>query len=252
MYCKHCGKKITDDSVFCPKCGNLVVDSNIQIHSKSDNSPNEQHWISTKNLQWKKPYFARCAQVILILTALFFAIYSLVSMIWIGEGNKISYNSWVGTIWSAEDPWHFIGFTDVDRAYSIDDCESKFRTKMWFFVHGPSLVIIGLTIFWFSRTRFPKRDTELPRDIADEIEDYQWYGFNTNKYVFFKKDGKYGIIDVCNYRVNIPAKYDSILWRNPNKTFDATSKGKTKTMSVADKFYYTDHKNDDKKNVKSY
>jgi hypothetical protein len=254
MFCKHCGKKITDDSVFCPKCGNLVVESRIQ--TKTDSSPNEQHWISTKNLQWKKPYFARCVQIILVAAALFFAVYSLVSMIWIGE-NVISSGYGYGhyymeqdPYYMAQDPWEITGFTDVDRAYSNYDCESKFRTKMWFFVHGPSLIIIGLTFFWFSRTRFPKKDNELPRDIADEIEDYQWYGFNTNKYVFFKKDGKYGIIDVCNYRVNIPAKYDAILWRIPNRTFDATSNGKTKTMSVADKFYYTDHKNDDKKKRK--
>ena len=26
MYCKHCGKQITDDSSFCKYCGEKVID----------------------------------------------------------------------------------------------------------------------------------------------------------------------------------------------------------------------------------
>lgn len=35
MYCKYCGKKIDDDSLFCQYCGRRIVSTNIIARNQS-------------------------------------------------------------------------------------------------------------------------------------------------------------------------------------------------------------------------
>ena len=101
-----------------------------------------------------------------------------------------------------------------------------------FLVLFPLIVLILLTIRWMKWTRFPGEKDIVPRDVADEIEQYEWDGFTKYKYIFYKKDGKYGVIDARNYFVNIKAQYDSIAWRIPNKTIDVTIGEEKQTIAI--------------------
>ena len=88
MFCKYCGEQISDDSVFCSKCGKKLTESmtekkldpnsiNPQKEEKivieatikptnNDSSETKSEgikWISTDNLQWQRPKKARIAQI---------------------------------------------------------------------------------------------------------------------------------------------------------------------------------------------
>ena len=56
----------------------------------------------------------------------------------------------------------------------------------------PILIAFGFTNRWKEYTRYPNAYDIIPKDIADQIEEYEWNGFCKTKYIFFKKDEKYG------------------------------------------------------------
>ena len=89
MYCKYCGSKIADDSVFCVKCGKSVVDNEINVaHKEKEVDGNsiriqlmnieKSIWKSTDDLQWIKPIGARILQVILLSIGVFFFFYGII------------------------------------------------------------------------------------------------------------------------------------------------------------------------------
>lgn len=246
MYCKHCGNQIADDSVFCSKCGKLVIESYHQP-SNQPTSDNVTNWITTENLQWKKPTGARYAQVIILVIFGLLMLYPLYCFV---SGGKVSeYSHGYGFDRSHEvyvrDHWelNILKFTTVTMSntgnrnhiykysFTKSDAQGIFRLKM-LLVLIPFIALFWLTIKWIQSTRFPREEDIVPRDVADEIEEYMWDGFTRYKYVFYKKDGKYGIIDARNYCVNVPAQYDSIVWRMPNKTFDVTNGGEKQTLTI--------------------
>jgi len=282
MYCKYCGAQIADNSVFCSKCGKIVVDANSQGPSSPRNEaiiPNSSKdensgWVSTKNLQWKKPLLVRIIQYLIIATALFWGIYSIVCLSNGGEvyryfGERrtlenysnprdphIQYeeNLYVLDYWgifkTKSTKWNeartesyyrdgaLYGGGVIPWAFSYEDIQSKkgdFRLKVVFLGIVPALIVLWLTMIWIKRKPFPQEKDGLPRDYADEIEQYEFFGFQSHKYVLFKKNGKYGIIDVAQYRVHIPAQYDTIAWRTYNKTYDALKNGGEKTYVIEDK-----------------
>ena len=86
MYCKYCGKEIPDDGIFCPQCGKKQGDNDngsirIQLEKAQPN-----HYISTSDLQWKKPYAVRCVQLLFLAISLFFLVWGTV---WCIKGGKI-------------------------------------------------------------------------------------------------------------------------------------------------------------------
>lgn len=281
MYCKHCGTQIADNSVFCSKCGKLVVDA----YSQSSSSPKNEviitnsfndkdiGWVSTKNLQWRKPLLVRIIQYLIIAIALFWGIYSIVCLINGGEvyrffgerrtlenysnprDQRIQYeeNLYILDYWrifkTKSTEWNeartesyyrdgaLYGGGVIPWAFSYEDIQSKkgdFRLKVVFLGIVPALIVLWLTIIWIKRKPFPQEKDGLPRDIADEIEEYELYGFNKHNYVIFKKNGKYGIIDAAHYRAYIPAIFDSITWRIKNKSFDALKDGEEMIWKITD------------------
>lgn len=281
MYCKHCGTQIADNSVFCSKCGKLVVDAyslrsssprNEVIKTNSSNDKNDG-WVSTKNLQWRKPLLPRIIQYLIIATALFWGIYSIACLINGGEvyrffgerrtlenysnprDPRIQYeeNLYILDYWwifrTKSTKWNeartesyyrdgaLYGGGVIPWAFSYDDIQSEkgdFRLKVVFLGIVPTIFVLWLTIIWIKRKPFPKEKDGLPRDFADEVEKYELYGFSKHKYVLFKKNGKYGIIDAARYRVHIPAQYDTISWRTYDKTYDALKDGEEKTYVIED------------------
>ena len=94
------------------------------------------------------------------------------------------------------------------------------------------MIVLILCFSWTKKVKFPSLKDGLPKDFADEIERYEFLGFSKNKYIFYKKDGKYGIIDVTHYCVKVPAQYDSISWRIPNMVYDITIGDKKETIKI--------------------
>ncbi len=248
MYCKYCGNQIANDSVFCPKCGKLVVEAYPHLNNQETTS-NEAQWVSTENLQWKRPIVARYVQIIFLFILGTLMLYPLYCVITGGETIQYGYSPGESYTVYVRDPWRLkiLKFTSVTMSrmhrndtgyihryyFGVSDAQDVFRNKMSL-VFIPFFVLIGIIIWWIQTTRFPNVRDNVPRDIADEIEQYEWCGFSQHKYVFFKKDGKNGILDASKYCVKVPAQYDFIVWRMPNKTFDVKIDGKIQTVALSD------------------
>ena len=241
MYCKYCGSQIADDSVFCSRCGKLVVEAT-KSHDETSVSSQafETQWWATDNLQWKKPITARRVQIGVLIILGLLSLYPLWCILSGGKVTRYYYGSGYVNELEREihvhDPWKLkiLKFTSVDeRGYIGAEIEAKnvFRWRM-FLVLLPFIALMWLVRKWMKSTRYPNQNDIVPRDVADEIEQYEWDGLSKYKYVFFKKDGKYGIIDARNYCVIVPAQYDSIKWRMPNKTFDVTLGEEKQTISI--------------------
>lgn len=280
MYCKYCGSQIADNSVFCSKCGKLVVDA--YTSSSINTSKGEcatshllleknSGWMSTQKLQWKKPLLVRVVQCIIISIALFWGIYSIVCLLNGGEvyryfGERrtldnysnqrdplVQYeeNLYIRDYWRifrtkstkwnegrVKSYYNSYGGGVIPWAFSYDDIQREkdnFRLKVVFLGIVPALIVLWLTKIWIKRKPFPQEKDGLPRDFADELEEYELYGFCKHKYVFFKKNGKYGVIDAAQYRVNVPAQYDTIAWRTNNKTYDGLKDGEERTYVIEEK-----------------
>ena len=242
MYCKHCGSQIADDSVFCVKCGKRVVEARSTLRNETTvtSQPNETKWWTTDNLQWKKPTTARGVQIGMLIILGLLSLYPLWCIISGGEVEQCIYGSGyvrdLERVIHVKDPWELKIFkctwVDIHGYYiSKSDAQGVFSLKMSLMLL-PLVISILLTIRWIKRTRFPGEKDIVPRDVADEIEQYEWHGFTRDKYVFYKKDGKFGIIDARNYCVNVPAQYDSIVWRMPNKTYDIMIGEEKQTIAI--------------------
>lgn len=284
MYCKYCGAQIADDSVFCSNCGRLLIDgytqcgSNISKYENSNSRASFEHdnnWVSTQDLQWKKPLLVRIVQCVIVTIALFWGIYSITCLISGGEVDRhfgerrthYNYSNPDDPLIQYEENLYILDYWRIFRtkstkwneartqsyyrggcykgiyysggakpwAFSYEDIQGekvKFQLKVVFLGIVLAIIILWLTIVWIKRKPFPKERDGLPRDFADEIEEYVLYGFCKHKYVFFKKDGVYGVLDVAQYRIHTPAQYDTIAWRTHNKTFDALKDGEETTFVI--------------------
>ncbi|MCR5423290.1 MAG: zinc ribbon domain-containing protein [Bacteroidales bacterium] len=261
MYCKHCGNQIADDSVFCAKCGKLVVEATLSLTETSAVTKSDEiRWWTTENMQWEKPTAARCVQIAIIVILGLLSLYPLWCFISGGDAREYYYGGMNGMERRHEvyvnDPWKLkvLEFTSVEMFnwhhedaivkygyFTEEDAKNVFRWRM-FLVLLPFVALIWLTARWMKKTRFPGEKDIVPRDVADEIEQYNWDGFTKYKYVFYKKDGKYGIIDARYYCVYAKAKYDSIAWRLPNKLYDASIGGDTKTFKIVKTAIYNPNK----------
>lgn len=132
------------------------------------------------------------------------------------------YNVYYNPCWSINTYW------DIATKNAI----SSFRIKISFLIIIPAIILCILIVKWMRKTRFPNSEDKLPRDFADEIEIYSWNGFLVPKYILFQKDNKYGVIDASKYSVVIPAKYDSVIWREQNVSFDATINNEKETVII--------------------
>ena len=125
MYCKYCGTEITDDSIFCTKCGQKVHgDVTFSHKEKSDDSSSIRVqlvdrenviWKDTANLQWEKPIAAKLIQAFLLVFGLFFLCYGIVWSCIIKEkvegfGDNSQYPDFHNFGASAEDP---LGIIDI-------------------------------------------------------------------------------------------------------------------------------------------
>lgn len=267
MYCKYCGHEIADDSIFCAKCGQKVQHDTSISHEDSftENKPiriqiaeptrvqivenKRSDWRDATNMQWEKPVAARILQSILGGAGLFFFVYGIV---WISivMNNLFTYYSVCGCRISAEDffgivsvqsplnfSWSNALYGDQFVIHNYDEVKqmivSKFRLNVLLVIVLPALTTIVLTLLWIIKTS-PKIENKsiLPRDFANQIEDYTWNGFTSHKYLRFIRNDKYGILDAVCRTVVIPASFELIEWREKNKSYDGVLDGVRKTYHL--------------------
>lgn len=242
MYCKYCGQPNENDAVFCSKCGKRLNGNSIPSdRTMNQTNPtnlniqsSETKWISTENMQWKK-YKPSVITVILII---FFSLTFLWGSFWIIKGGK-KYES--GNVWSGryesrideplllkkvrfynyEDPYLSGEIVIKENNYKSfnNKASALFRLFVFLTYCFPS-VIFFIIILGRLKTLKKKAKDNLPRDIADYIESYEIRKLFSNKMVIFIKDGKYGIIDATEHKIEVPAKYNKIRWRVPSKSYD--------------------------------
>ena len=215
MFCKYCGEQISDDSVFCSKCGKKLTES--MTEKKSDpNSINPQKEEKIVIEATIKP-----------------------------TNNDSSKTKSEGIKWISTDN---LQWQRPKKARIVQICISVLLGLLSFFflvysvekeewvglivVYIPIIIAWGFAYRWEKYTRYPNAYDIIPKDVADQIEEYEWNGFCKTKYIFFKKDEKYGVIDTRNYCVKIEAIFDSISWRVPNKTIDVTIKNQKNTINI--------------------
>ena len=81
------------------------------------------------------------------------------------------------------------------------------------FIVGGVLLIASVFGVNYCRKRILPKDYKLS-DVADYVKRYNYF---SNRYTFYVKDGKYGLLDVRKFKVHFPAEYDMMEWREFNK-----------------------------------
>jgi hypothetical protein len=199
MYCKHCGNQIPDGSIYCDKCGKQVNDVVIPVDAKVIIKKGAISNTKKQESKWRPASKMKWRKPVLplIIKILLIALFGLMMVFGV-----------VGLFIDTEETFLYVAMIVL------------------------GILIVLITIFKFKTRRFPCADDPLPRDLADEMESYVWLGIGQHKYVFFKKDNKYGIIDAGQYKIAYPAKYDEIEWRIPNKSFDVMENGNKSTITI--------------------
>lgn len=151
-----------------------VVDNNRTIIEKFP----QYHFKPTNLMVWKKP------RIMMILFVVNIIIMLLGIVMFIGL---------------------YTGMIDKGQHHT----EENYIAPVVFFLWG---------LIWSLITKRPwiNKRTKPLNEIADYIQKYHYLGIIDRKshprYVFFIKDGKFGLMNVTTYSVAIPAEYDSLSW----------------------------------------
>lgn len=106
---------------------------------------------------------------------------------------------------------------------------------MVFSIFLPVTIVSYLIVKW-SKKKLDNFNEDikptLPK-LADYIQEYKYGGSKQHpKYVFFVKDNKFGVMNVSEFKVAIPAQYDEIAWREPNRILTVTKGNETYDIDI--------------------
>lgn len=106
---------------------------------------------------------------------------------------------------------------------------------MVFSIFLPVTIVSYLIVKW-SKKKLDNFNEDikptLPK-LADYIQEYKYGGTEKHpKYVFFVKDNKFGVMNVTEFKVAIPAQYDEIAWREPNRILTVTKGNETYDIDI--------------------
>lgn len=108
-----------------------------------------------------------------------------------------------------------------------------------------SACIVGFLLFIICvsvcRKQLPtKQEKDIFISIYDKIEPYYYTGIRHSRkrtfYKIFVKDGKMGVIDVCNYKIAIPPHYTFIKWKNKHSSLTVSLNNDTFDINVNGEF----------------
>jgi len=96
-----------------------------------------------------------------------------------------------------------------------------------------TLIVAGFLFWesmWFNRHIPKETDIEDLSSVADKMET----GLKPShgRYLFFVKEEKWGVYDCVNFRVVVPAQYDSVFWKKKGKRLIATEGSKNYLIHV--------------------
>lgn len=110
--------------------------------------------------------------------------------------------------------------------------------RTYLIIFGISLLIAIIFHFIVKRSKgkldnFNKNIKPTLQTIADYIQAYKYGGTKKHpNYVFFVKDSKFGVMNVTEFKVAIPAQYDEIAWREPNRILTVTKGSETYDIDI--------------------
>lgn len=214
-------------------------------------------FVPTNLIDWKKPKVG-------MVIKRFFYIPILLSVLWClycvwayNVYNQDGYNTGDGYETYTTNRYFYGMFNGRSCCYNIEgsyysDCDVEYgmyvanpvawtaKESLRSYRENVSFVFLGtlatgivlFVIMHFLVCGYPKRpkDTKPLREVADYCQKYSYWGIfrkrKTPKFVFFVKDGKFGILDVAHYAVFLQAKYDFLSWREKNKYLNAVIAGR--------------------------
>ena len=143
--------------------------------------------------------------------------------------------------WQSLSKWPFYCFiftTSIIFLWGIGWAIGTLFEPYWHIIPEVTLVwcIILAFFIWQSycsyKYTFKKSDKSLS-SLADYIQEYKYGGSKQHpKYVFFVKDNKFGVMNVTEFKVAIPAQYDEIAWREPNRILTVTKGNETYDIDI--------------------
>lgn len=86
MFCKYCGKEISDDSIYCKHCGTLQDPQDIDGFNKGTTDLNDTETTSPLNTFWYKWYKSHTKSQLVLFWL--YVIWFIVNMVLLASGDK--------------------------------------------------------------------------------------------------------------------------------------------------------------------
>ena len=252
MKCRKCGAENPDDARYCRACGEALAGGNAMERLA------DYHFVPVSIVKMRGGGWARFFSVFLLpffLTALFFAVYSLLSVsvsrhVYADEdGYEYSYCSsgscrraYVNVYDSGIDMFGSYGWMVYDKdgtcpehsAFSqsewndvIQEAKNAYASNCWsgVLVFGAGALIFGMLF----RRSFARgfRTRERLKKHADYVQDME-----REEFVFMLKDDKFGVYNVRKAKVQIPTVYDKLGWKEYGQLLHATQGGRRYVMDI--------------------
>lgn len=131
-----------------------------------------------------------------------------------------------------------IGIIVNIHKYGLKDFtyDSEGTISLIIFCISLPLAIIFYYIFRLTKRRVDNFNKNIKLTLpvlADYIQEYKYGGTSKHpKYVFFVKDNKFGVMNVTEFKVAIPAQYDEIAWCEPSRILTVTKGNETYDIDI--------------------
>ncbi len=213
--CPTCQTSNPGSAQYCAACGTVLASgptNPILKYPKLKLQP-------TSLYNWR--FIAPYPLLILIAPFVFFILYCIVA-IW-------AYDFY------GNDPWYYCNdsiFKIIHTTSYMGSWAEAYHEYKEIISISLVLLTIGLIILLIPFTKGIKQLKYTKANplttLADYIQSYR-YG---KKYVLFIKNGKFGVMNVTEFKVAIPAQYDEIAWREPNRILTVTKGSETYDIDI--------------------
>lgn len=252
MKCKKCNAENPDDAKYCRACGETLPQGNAMERLAG------YHFVPVSIVKIRGGGWAKFLCIFLLpffLTALFFAVYSLLSVSvsrhvyadengaeyeWCENGSCREarvrvYDGGMGMFraynWMVYDkngtcPSHG-AFSQSKWNNEIQETKNTYVSYCWSGVlgFGAGALIFGV-LFRRSFVRGFRRRERLKKH-ADYVQDME-----REEFVFMLKDDKFGVYNVRKAKVQIPTVYDKLGWKEYGQLLHATQGGRQYMMDI--------------------
>ena len=222
--CPTCHTSNPESAQFCAACG-----SALQTHTASNMMQKYPQYKlqPTSIYKWKYDTGYKIL-LIFIIPVVLFILYSFISL--------GAYNILVGY---QPDTYKFCDPLQIFKDFnSYTEYLSRARRDYYMSIFtclliASAILTVLLSFFINSRKKEKLSKAKSLSSLADYIQEYKYGGTKKHpKYVFFVKDNKFGVMNVTEFKVAIPAQYDEIAWREPNRILTVTKGNETYDIDI--------------------